>query len=204
MATEGTEQRSGGMATELLEYIYGVLFQPVPTMGRLAEERPLGLAVLVQVALATLSAGLTLLGSALWEPFVSPSLLVATTLLAVVSSLIIWVTVTGVLQILAEMLGGRSTGLLAVTGFAEMPLVFTPVVAVLGRAGGRGVEVVLSLALVLWVTVLYALAVRETHGLTTARAAGTLVLGGAALLVLLFAVIFVVIAFWQSLLQGLH
>ncbi len=202
MTGESPDTRRGGMATQLLEYIYGVLFTPVHTMRRLAQDQPLGLAVLVQVVLALLSAGLTVLGNTYLGGLVSPSLLVAAALLAVMSSLIIWVMVTGVLQVLAELLGGKGTGLLAVTGFAELPFVFSPVVAILGQAAGAGLEVALTLALALWVMVLYIVALRETHELSTARAVGTLALAAGALFVLVVAFIFVVIALWQSAMQG--
>ncbi len=199
MNQESDTQRSEGTAVLLLEYIYGSLFRPVPTMQRLAHDQPLGLAVLVQVSLAILSMGLTVVGSTFLGGLASPALLVAGSLLAVISSLMIWVTVTGVLQMLAEVLGGKGTGLLAVTGFAQLPFVFSPVAAVLGRAAGAGLDVALSLVLSLWVAMLYILAVRETHGLSTARALGTFALGATALFALLFALIFVVIALWQSL-----
>lgn len=169
----------------LMDLAYGTLFQPVPTARRVCRERPLGLAAVVYLAVAVLagmSSARHLAGQAAVVPVVAGLVLLGGAL---------WFLYAGLLQITGELLGGRGRGqeLLAATGLAGLPNLFTPVAGVLGRLAGEWLEgFLVMLVLPAWVLVLHVIAVRECHQLSTGRAVATVLaplLAGVLVLVIL-------------------
>jgi hypothetical protein len=193
----GPPPREESWAGRVLEMIYGMLFQPVRTARQLAREQPVGMAVAVHVAVTALTGAYNAIVLAGRINIVAGTAVPVTLVAATVSfSLLLWLVYTGVLQIIAELLGGQGRGiaLLSVTGFVNLPAIFLPVLALLARLSRLPLETGLSLVLSLWVLVLYVIAVREAHGLSTGRSVLTVLLplGAAIFVMVLFAVFLVV------------
>jgi hypothetical protein len=120
---------------------------------------------------------------------------------------VIWTLVAGMLYGIAYLLGGRGpfASLWAATGFALVPqLIVTPIstssefLSLLGSGWqllGFLVVLPVTLAAFIWTLVLFAIAVRETMGLTTGRAAGSvaILIGGLLMLAILLVCVFVVL-----------
>ncbi len=191
-----------------VEILYGVLFQPGRTMGRLVHEPPLLTAVIVFTVVQVLS-GISNL--ALMPPFVSPQfghLSLSPTLLIfalLVGSYFFWFLSAAVLGLTAEFLGGRGRGytLFVLLGLAVLPRVFEGPVALLGRFVGSWVTTLLSLGLSIWGIVLVIVAIRETYQVSTARAVATFFVPGLVLFAAVALLVGLTVAFFASFLQDL-
>ena len=161
-----------------LEVVYGILFTPRASMEQLAERPPLVLAFAVfllvnlftnAVSLSTLKA--TPLGSFIGEFY---ALILVT---SVAISLAYWFVISAVYDLLAELAGGRGRGpaLFGLVGLAQVPRIFGPPLLLLGKAAGSQGGVFFSLALSIWVLVLYGLAITRVHRIPASRAAWVIV-----------------------------
>ncbi len=169
------EKKSPGF----LETIYGVFFSPVAAFEAIAENPPVGQAVLffLIVQMLSLINGVAmvreqfpnLLGSA----FISflPIMILAMALIG-------WFFNASVLQLLAEFLGGKGRGrqLFTALGFTYAPSLFSaPVSLLIGENWPRAANL-LTFALTVWVVVLTVLAVRSVHGLSTGKSIWTVLI----------------------------
>ncbi|MEW6523196.1 MAG: Yip1 family protein [Bacillota bacterium] len=196
---EAESPKQEGWLSRLLEFIYGTLFQPVPTARRLAEERPLGMAALVYLTATALTGSFNIIGLSRQVNVAVLAVVPAAMVMVLVTlSVAVWLVYTGLLQIIAELFGGRGKGLslLAATGFAGLPSIFMPVVGLISRAAGWGLEALFSLLLSVWAMVLMVIAVRESHQLSTGRSILTVL---APLVAGVFTVILLVIIVMATL-----
>jgi hypothetical protein len=122
---------------------------------------------------------------------------IASMTLSVVFGFILWVVITGILHVVAKILGGKGafTEMLVLMGFAMLPNIFqAPIglIAILsGGLAGAFIAMGLGGILAIWVLILDVLAIREAHKFSTGRAIATLVLPFVVLMVLVFILIIV-------------
>lgn len=213
----------GGTFSGFLELVYGVLFEPVQTMRKVAERPPLVLTVLIVTILSLLG---TLMGLLTASKVVGQSLLSASMgqLAPVVQALIPlgavlgllwgylkWLGYSAVLHLIADLLGGRGSarGVFAAAGLAVLPsILLVPVEFMAYRfasgAGATTLTGLASLAVAVWSLVLLVIGVREVHGLSNGRAALVVfspLLAFALLIILILAALVFVAA---SLPAGMH
>ncbi len=156
-----------------LDLVAGALADPVPTLRQAAEEARLPLPLAIAAA-ALAVAGLAAMRGPiglLWMGFGLAGLFF----------------LAAVLQLTADLLGGRGTGrgLLAALALAQTPALLTAPVAALGLVPSPSwLGAALRAALGLWTVVLEVLAVREAHRLSTGRALAVMLLPVVALLLL--------------------
>lgn len=151
----------------LLERIYGMLFQPVDTLRDISAQRPLGQTVLVLFAVMVFT---TWAGYfTLW----SSGIFICAAMLTTIFS---WFVGTAIVHLFAELLGGsgQARGLLAASGFLQLPRIFSMPLLVLTSflpaAVRPGVMLLGSLAIFCWEILLSVIAIRENYGFSTGRA----------------------------------
>lgn len=168
---------------ELLERIYGILFQPVVTLREISCERPLGQAafVLIAVAMFTTWTGYF----ALW----STSIFVC---MAIITTLVFWFVGSAIVHLVAELLGGngQAKGLLAANGFIQVPRIFMVPLLVLASFMSEpmraGIMLLGGIGIVFWQTILSVIAIRENYGFSTGKAFLTLIAPYAAIALSIF------------------
>ena len=199
--------------TDLLENIFGTLFRPASTFRRMLEERTsvITAAIIVLIACICSGAGSILTQSVFMSMFAefpgfepagpgfeemvfSP---IASMTLSVVVGFILWVVITGILHVVAKILGGKGafTEMLVLMGFAMLPNIFQAPIGLIaifsGGLAGAFIAIGLGGILAIWVLILDVLAIREAHKFSTGRAIATLVLPFVVLMVLVFVLIIV-------------
>ena len=200
--------------TDLLENIFGTLFRPASTFRRMLEERTsvITAAIIVLIACICSGAGSILTQSVFmsmfaefpgFEPATAPSFEemmfspTASMTLSVVGGFISWVVITGILHVVAKILGGKGafTEMLVLMGFAMLPNIFQAPIGLIaifsGGLAGALIAIGLGGILAIWVLILDVLAIREAHKFSTGRAIATLVLPFVVLMVLVFILIIV-------------
>ena len=193
---------------DLLENIFGTLFSPASTFRRMSEERTAvtTAAIVVLIACICSGAGGLLTQSAFMSLFAelpgfeemtfSP---IASMTISVVVGFILWVVITGILHVVAKILGGTGafTEMLVLMGFAMLPNIFQAPIGLIalfyGGLTGAFIAIGLGGILAIWVLILDVLAIREAHKFSTGRAIATLVLPFVVLMVLVFVLIIVAI-----------
>ena len=175
----------GGEPQGFLEIVYGVLFEPVKTMKRTAENPPLVTALVIVTILSLLG---TIMGLLTFSQVLSRSLDTGGGLpaagsvvpVAVFAGLIFsyfkWFGGSAVLHLTADLLGGRggARGVFAAVGLAGLPNILLVPFQFLGYRYGLenpAVNVLLlaSLAVWVWSSVILVIGLREAHRLSTGR-----------------------------------
>ncbi|MFZ5596737.1 MAG: YIP1 family protein [Bacillota bacterium] len=198
------------------ELVYGILFDPVKTFGRIAGKPPLGSVFIVFTLVRLLS---TLVGGYILLEFMSGSLadiyglnpgdrlrlvIPLLALGALIFAYLKWFFYSGLLHLVGEFFGGRgsSVGVLSVTGLASLPaLLFLPFRILAAVFGGSKVYDITSfiiwLVVLVWGVILVVIGLMETQRLSAERAVATVfapVIGMVALGVfILFIVAFIII-----------
>lgn len=152
---------------EILERIYGVLFQPTDTLRDISRQEPLqhSLIVIVFVTLLTTWTGyFTILGRS------------AAVFGTLIITLVMWLSGSAIAHLAAELLGGtgRSKGLLCANGFIQLPRIFTVPLLVasfyLPAVLQKPLLIIVGSGLFIWEFVLGLIAIRECYGFSTGRA----------------------------------
>ncbi len=193
-----------------LEIIYGVLFDPVNTFRRLAEDPPFPL-VLIIVTLVNAAGTLmgmlavnTIAPSGLGAEYdliiagLGPFLALAGFFLWYAK----WLGYGAVLHLVAQLLGGRNgpKATLTVYGLAGLPAVLAlpvqgfVVVAGVAETPASAVLGLVGLGVYVWSLVLLIIGLREAHGLVTGRAVTVVFLPVAAVAALLLIVLIIMVA----------
>jgi hypothetical protein len=203
------------------EDVAGTILSPSETLHRIGEREAIIPALVVVLLMTAInSAGQLALLALDIGPFANldteiPGLVSGSLLAMQVSSIlwnfimapVLWVIVAGLLFGAAWLLGGRGrfSALWAATGFALVPQLIIAPVSVAGELLsllGSGFQLLgllitlpVTIGAFIWVLVLFAISVRETMSLTTGRAAGAvgLLIGGAILLAILIACLFIIV-----------
>lgn len=172
------------------EDIYGLIVEPIKTLGRLTrEEKPVGLALgfflVAQLLTGLLSTGsgidqldygaLSQWGSLEQLDQVLSGLMAVMGLVVLVLSLIMLFVQAGLFSLLAELLGGQANGkgLLVGLAFSALPgLLIATLIAGINLLGfkGIGLEVISGLVLLGWTSFLQVLSIREGAAVTTGKA----------------------------------
>ncbi|AEF95476.1 hypothetical protein Desca_2658 [Desulfotomaculum nigrificans CO-1-SRB] len=176
------------------EIIYGILFDPVKTMQRIAQNPPLG-ATLIIVTLLSLAGLLAdLYTSAHAAPahiglttglplrqamMLSEALRAAAPVLAVIGVIfyfVKWFFYSALLHLLAELYGGRGEAktVFVIYGLASLPGVFLIPLKVLAAlavpAAATGIDTVGGFIVLIWGIILLAIGLKEAHNFTTGKA----------------------------------
>lgn len=201
-----------------LELIYGVLFEPGTVFRKVVARPPLGQTViiftLVNVIVALMNALVT---SRLMYQHATDqmagfmhALSPVLGILGLVFQYGKWFFYSGLLHLLAELLGGRgrATGVFIITGLASLPSIFiVPVNLLLFLFGVRGFTLsvliyLLGIIILVWGAFLLVLGIREEHRFSTGRAVAVVLLppavalaGGIILMIALTATITSVLPF---------
>lgn len=168
----------------LLERVYGVLFQPVPTLRDICRERPMGEAVFVLIAVTMFTAWTGYF--TLW----SNSIFIC---VSVLTTLVLWYIGTAIVHLTAELFAGngQAKGLLAANGFIQVPRIFTvPLLVVTSFASEpvrTGMMLLGGIGIMFWEVILSVIAVRENYGFSMGRAILALVAPYAAIAFFVFA-----------------
>jgi hypothetical protein len=151
---------------ELLERVYGILFQPVETLRDISRERPMGEAVLVLIVVTmftTWTGYFTLWSNGI---FICAAVLV---------TLVLWYIGTAIVHLTAELFAGNghAKGLLAANGFIQVPRIFTvPLLVLLSFMPDpvrTGMMLIGGIGIMFWEIILSVIAVRENYGFSTGR-----------------------------------
>lgn len=176
----------GAGPQSFLEIVYGVLFEPVKTMKRTAENPPLATALVIVTILSLLG---TIMGLLTFSRVISQSLgtegglpaagsLVPVAVFAgLVMSYIKWFSGSAVLHLTADLLGGRggARGVFAAVGLAGLPNILLIPFQFLGyRYGLENLAVNLllllaGLAIWVWSSIIIIIGIREAHLFSTGR-----------------------------------
>lgn len=157
---------------EFLERLYDVLFHPAAAMRQIAAGAKVGQAI------AAFLLSVLIPACAMYFGFKSAAITTWGNIILVVQvvgSLLVWWLGAAFLHLIAELFGGqgRAAGLLACMGFSYIPRIFIVpfwVIASMLPEGIRSIILALSVILVsMWTLSLHVVAIREAHGLTTAK-----------------------------------
>lgn len=161
----------------ILDLLDGVIRKPVSTFNIIAEEKPIGWALLIFAA-SSLFSLLTTDYSA-FEPLqISPAPVTAVQIFFVATGLFIG---AGVLHLLSRLFKGTGGywGLFSALGFAQFPSFLLPLATLLGKMAGIIGSILgglLSFAAGIWVLVLYVIALRESRKISTGASIITLLI----------------------------
>jgi len=202
----------------LLEMIYGVLFDPVETFRGVAASPPIGRVLLIFSVVSVLAAVMgyylssrVFRGELYSDTGPLAGMVDAMIPLMVFGGLIIafvkWIAYSGLLHLVAEMFGGsgRALGVLAVTGLATIPVILLmPFDLVVVLAGGQTplttiITGLFGLVSLVWGFVLVVLGLREVHGFSTGRALAVALAPPLAIIVLMFIFVLGMIGIFASM-----
>jgi hypothetical protein len=182
----------------LIDIIYGIFFEPVPTLQYLAREKPLlpGLLVYLVVFVFNLiiNRGLTTLDSEIASFIPNANLMWVIAGLGVVLSFFMLAITAGLFSLLSEIFyqRGNASGLLVCLSFAVIPGVLGPPLQYGATLLGISwLGVICSLLAVIWVLVLQVLSLREALELQTGQAILLFILPGLFIFFLCLGFIFV-------------
>lgn len=191
-------------APGFLEIVYGVLFEPVRTMKKVAENPPLTAALLSFTIISLLGAVMGLLA---FSKFLSQGydagidqllpgaqvLVPAGLFIGLIFSYIKWFCYSAIINLVAELLGGRGSarGVFAAFGLAGLPLILIIPFQFLTYWYGTGVSAVTVLLMLVWLVlgiwsgIIFVIGIREVHALSTGRSVLVLLIPCLALVLLL-------------------
>ena len=182
----------------LIDIIYGIFFEPVPTLQYLAREKPLlpGLLVYLVVFVFNLiiNRGLTTLDSEIAGFIPNANLMWVIAGLGVILSFFMLAITAGLFSLLSEIFyqRGNASGLLVCLSFAVIPGVLGPPLQYGATLLGISwLGVICSLLAVIWVLVLQVLSLREALELQTGQAILLFILPGLFIVFLCLGFIFV-------------
>jgi len=197
------EERTGD---KLIEWLYGILARPVDTLNEIAREKPVGLAFLVYLAVATLVMVANLFGEEgrasleelMFEVGITiplPVIIGGGLLLALVSIFIL----AGLLHLLARLFGGKGGywNFFSAYAFADFPMIITvpfTLIAVFAGVIGSVLDGAITFGVTIWTIVLQVIALRESYGLSTWASIGVYVIQFIIIVVIPLAILIAVLA----------
>jgi len=184
----------------LIDTIYGILFDPVPTLRYLAREKPLlpGLLIYMAVFIFNLiiNRGLTTLDSEIAGFIPDGNFIWAFAILGVILSFFILALTAGLLSLLSEIFyqRGNASGLLVCLCFAVIPGALGPPLQYGATLLGISwLGVTFSLLAVIWMLVLQVLSLREALELQTGQAILLFIMPGLLFFLVLLGFAFIII-----------
>ncbi len=194
------------MEDKLFDWLFGVIERPVQTLNEIAQEKPIGWALLVALGVSALTVASNTLGGAGYHRmdeamrefnfFVSPALIIAGSVLLAAVWLFI---ITGVLHLLSKLFGGKGGywNLFSAYSFAGFPMIISVPVSFVGAylgVIGNLISGLVTFGITIWVLVLQVIALRESHDLTTGASIGIYLINFALLFVIIFVLIIALLA----------
>jgi hypothetical protein len=175
---------------DLLELIYGVLFDPAATMKRVALQPPVGLTVLIVTIVTLIVTSMGIFTFTRISGGVSPiyggghliavmqSIIPLVVIFGLLFGYLKWFIYSAVLHLIAEFLGGngQARGVFTVAGLAGLPFIFiVPFQFLMLLLGSRSIVVPLLMGLagfgiLIWSTVILVIGLAQVHHLSTGRA----------------------------------
>jgi len=184
----------------LIDTIYGILFDPVPTLQYLAREKPLlpGLFIYLAVFIfnVIINRGLTALDSEIAGFIPDGNFIWVFAILGVILSFFILALTAGLLSLLSEIFyqRGNASGLLVCLCFAVIPGVLGPPLQYGATLLGISwLGVIFSLLAVIWMLVLQVLSLREALELQTGQAILLFIIPGLLFFFVLLGFAFIII-----------
>lgn len=199
------------------ELIYGTLFNPVRTFRSISNAPPLfhGFIIFISVVVVTslvnmlLPQDLSEMPPQLAEAAVQvgPSVVI----IGAIFSLVLWLVQAGILQVIAELLGGRgkAVGVLTILALAGIPSVLVVPLRVISylfeeSLAGSFLTIVGSLLAFLWWIVLIVLGLREVQGFSTGKAVATVVAPLVGILLIIIVTAISLFAFIAPLIESMQ
>ncbi|HBQ27272.1 MAG TPA: hypothetical protein DD791_12825 [Syntrophomonas sp.] len=183
----------------LIDIIYGIFFDPVPTLKYLAREKPLVLGLLVYLVAFVfnliINHGLTTLDSEIAGFIPDGNLIWVFAGMGIILSFFILALTAGLFSLLSEIFyqRGNASGLLVCLSFSVIPGVLGPPLQYGATLlGVSWLGVIFSLLAVIWVVVLQVLSLREALELQTGQAILLFILPGLFIVLLLLGFIFII------------
>lgn len=180
------------------EVIYGILFQPAPTLQYLSREKPLkqGLILYAIIALfnVLISQGIEALQFKDSLANLPPDFIWLAGGLGVIASIIMLFLIAGLLSLISEIIFGQANakGLLVCLSFAYLPSVLSaPLQYAALLIGIKTAAIALPLLTLLWVLVLQVIALREALNLRNSQAVLLFILPVLILLALIIATVII-------------
>ncbi|MBP2650781.1 MAG: Yip1 protein [Firmicutes bacterium] len=178
-----------------IETIYDVLFKPMTALSKLAEERPLGQAVVVLLISLIIPAlgAYFVFSSAGFEKLRNFILITQT-----IGYFLLWFLGAAILHLIAEIYGGKGTviGLLVTTGFANLPhLLAVPFLVgtiFIQSSVMNGLVALVSLVIFCWTLTLNVIALKEVYKISWAKA--VLVLITPSMVIIALLIVFVILS----------
>jgi hypothetical protein len=153
-----------------LENIYGILFDPQKTIGKIIETQPIWQAFSIIVVLSIASA---ILGQKTGFTQMYDFIFFLGNILAIfISSLIIWFTLAGFFEITARIFSDENNfkKLLALMGFSLLPWILTaPLMLIKINLPLIITSIVLEILVWIWSIVLIFLSVKQVYNLSTKK-----------------------------------
>lgn len=159
--------------SSIWDILYDLLFEPRSAMGKIAEQKNAGQAIIV--ALLGILLPILVVGFGIKDTGMATMIYVMTGIKIVVS-LLLWMIGSAVWHLIAEFFGGRGTavGLFAALGFAHLPRIFIvplwAVIAVMPESSKTVLMVIAVLMILFWSLTLDVIAIKEVHQLSTTKA----------------------------------
>lgn len=199
------------------ELIYGTLFNPVDTFTKVSHDPPLFKGFIIfMISLLLTSVSRILLPQDIADmppeiagifSQVGPSIAV----FGAIITLIFWFIQAGILQVVAELLGGRGTaiGVLTILALSGIPAVLAIPFHVAGyflseSILGRFLAIAGSLLSFVWWVVILVLGLRQVHGYSTGKAVVTVVAPIITLLLIITVMFIILFAFIGPLINSVQ
>lgn len=167
----------------VMEYLYGVIVNPVQTLRAISEIKPVSWAIIIYAGISLL----TLLANVVYDALFEAAIYI---IIGLIGSLIAYFAFTGLLNVVSRLFGGKGSyfNLLSAIGFAYFPMIFTPPALLIGFLGAPGavISVLLVAAVTIWVLVLEVIALREAHLISTLKSVFAYVISLFIIAVLIF------------------
>jgi hypothetical protein len=153
-----------------LQNIYGILFEPQKTIDRLIETKPVLQAFIILMILSLASAILS--HKTGFDSTYDVLFFVANILAIFISSLIIWVTISGFFEVTARIFSDEShfKELLSLIGFALLPWILTaPLLLVKVNVPLIITSTILEIIVWAWSIALIFFSIKKVYNLSTAK-----------------------------------
>lgn len=211
------EQNENDVKTGFFELIYGTLFNPVETFTKVSRNPPLfqGFIIfIISVLLISVSRILLPQDMADLSPEVAGIISQAGPSVAVLSAiiaLVFWFIQAGILQVVAELLGGRGSavGVLTILALAGIPGVLAIPFQVAGHFLsesflGSFLALAGNLFSIIWWVIILILGIRQVHGFSTGKSVITVIAPIITFFLIIIVMVITMFAFISPLINSVQ
>jgi len=188
------------MNDKVIDWLYGVIAKPVPTLNEIAREKPVGWALTIYLGVSALAMVASLYSGGshgsmeyIMSEFnfhLSKAVLIAGVIMFSLLTVFIF---TGLAHLFARLFGGRAGywNLFSAYAFAGFPVIINvPILFVMSFLGvvGGVLGGLLSFGISVWIIILQVVAIRESHAISTGASIGVYVISVFILVVVAVAI----------------